>query len=95
MAPTKTKSLFTNIENELDTIAPIVDENFSKQDRKLLIDSLVDPLFVISNANSMLKTKLEKFVDDDTRQNFYMIDRAQEKLVTSINQLRYGKNTKT
>ena len=66
----------------------------SDKERKLLIDSLVDPVFVISNANSLLKEKLEKFVDSETRNNFYMIDRAQKKLIDSINQLRYSTNPK-
>ena len=63
-------------------------ENISNKEKKLLIDSLVDPAFVIANANSMLKQKLEAFVDSKTRENFYMIDRAQKKLVDTINQLR-------
>ena len=67
-------------------------EKLSPKERKLLIDSLVDPIFVISNANFILKTKLEKFLDEETRENFYMIERAQKKLVYSIDQLRYGKD---
>ena len=64
----------------------------SQKEKKSLVDSLVDPIFVINNANSVLKKKLEKFVDSETRQNFYMIDRAQKKLIDSINQLRYNNN---
>ena len=68
-------------------------EKLSPKEKKLLIDSLVDPIFVISNANFILKTKLEKFLDEETRENFYIIDRAQKKLVCSIDQLRYGKDS--
>ena len=68
-------------------------EKLSTKEKKLLIDSLVDPVFVISNANFILKTKLEKFLDEETRENFYIIERAQKKLVYSIDQLRYAKDS--
>lgn len=68
-------------------------EKLSTKEKKLLIDSLVDPIFVISNANFILKNKLEKFLDAETRENFYMIERAHKKLVYSIDQLRYGKDS--
>lgn len=59
----------------------------SKNEKKL-VDSLVDPTFVIVNANQILKKKLEKFLDVETRENLYMIDRSSKKLIASINQLR-------
>lgn len=59
----------------------------SKNEKKL-VDSLVDPTFVIVNANQILKKKLEKFLDAETRENLYMIDRSSKKLIESINQLR-------
>ena len=68
-------------------------DKLTENERKILIDSLVDPIFVISNANSSLKGKLEKYVDQETRENFYMIERSQKKLLDSINQLRTSWNS--
>ena len=62
-------------------------QKLSKNEKKL-VDSLVDPTFVIANANQILKKKLEKFLDAETRENLYMIDRSSKKLIESINQLR-------
>ena len=56
----------------------------TKQEKKQLIDSLVDPIFVIMNANNHLKEKLEYFLDEDTRERFYMIDRAQKRISNTI-----------
>ena len=63
-------------------------QNLTQEEIKSLVDSLIDPVFVITNANQILKDKLEIFVDDKTRENFYMIDRAQKKLLDTINALR-------
>ena len=65
-----------------------ITQNLTPEEIKSLVDSLVDPIFVISNANQMLKKKLEVFVDDKTRENFYMIDRAEKKLLNTLNALR-------
>lgn len=64
----------------------------SKKECKFLIDNLVDPICIISNANYSLKKKLIKFVNNETRENFYMIERAQQQLINSINQLRSNSN---
>ena len=66
-------------------------KNLSKNEKKL-VDSLVDPTFVILNANQILKKKLEKFLDAETRENLYMIDRSSKKLIESINELRNNTN---
>ena len=66
-------------------------KNLSKNEKKL-VDSLVDPTFVILNANQILKKKLEKFLDAETRENLYMIDRSSKKLIESINKLRNNTN---
>ncbi len=62
--------------------------SISKEEKKALIDSLVDPVFVISNANEMLRVKLEKFVDGNTKEYMYMIERAQKKITQTINILK-------
>ena len=84
---------FQNFAKAKNFQIPLSDEELSLIERKSLIDSLVDPAFVIANANLLLLKKLEKFVDAETRENFYMIDRAQKKLIKSINQLRYDPNS--
>ena len=58
------------------------------KEKKQLVDSLVDPIFVISNANNFLKQELEKFVSDETKEYFHMIDRAQKRIMSSVDQLR-------
>ena len=90
MTPKKSNiySLSMNLDREKNILIPIAEEKLSAVERKSLIDSLIDPIFVISNANSMLIKKLEKFVDSETRENFYMIERSQKKLTALINQLR-------
>ena len=80
----KSKLLFTDSANNQDCFH----SSFLSCEQKMLVDGLVDPTFVISNANSILMKKLERFVDEETRKNFYMIIRAQEKLIDSINKLR-------
>ena len=77
--------------SEQDTFS--IPTELSNKERKFLIDSLVDPTFVILNANYVLKKKLEKFLDEATRENFYMIERSSQKLIDSINQLRNTLNS--
>ena len=86
-------SLFMDFDKVGNLKIPLSEERLSIIERKILIDGLVDPVFVIANANLLLMKKLEKFVDAETRENFYMIDRAQKKLMKSINQLRYNPNS--
>lgn len=60
--------------------------------RSDLINELVDPICVISNANEILITRLGKFVDDDTRTYFEMITRAVSKTKMLVNELRNEKS---
>ena len=60
----------------------------STKEKKKLIDSLVDPIFVIMNANNHLQSKLEYFLDEETRERFYMIDRAQRRIANTILELK-------
>ena len=53
-----------------------------------LVRELVDPICVISNANEILSRRMGKFVDDETRSYFEMIDRAITKTKTLIEELR-------
>lgn len=61
------------------------------QRRSDLINELVDPICVISNANEILTTRLGKFVDDDTRAYFEMITRAVTKTKMLVDELRNEK----
>ena len=63
-------------------------DKLSYEDKKTLVDSLIDPIFVVSNANEFLKKKLEIFVDEETREHFYMIERSQKRIKETIDQLR-------
>lgn len=56
-----------------------------------LINELVDPICVISNANEILSKRLSKFVDDETRTYFEMISRAATKTKVLIDELRNEK----
>lgn len=56
--------------------------------KKDLVNDLVDPICIISNANEILASKLGKFVDDDTRAYFEMISRATTKTKTLVEELR-------
>ncbi|MEW6043690.1 MAG: hypothetical protein AB1608_05460 [Thermoproteota archaeon] len=56
-----------------------------------LINDLVDPLCVISNANEILSKRLSKYVDDETRAYFEMISRAATKTKALIDELRNDK----
>lgn len=77
-----------SLQNVPQSIPKSITQNLTQNEIKSLVDSLIDPVFVIVNANQMLKDKLEIFVDSKTRENFYMIDRAQKKLEDTINVLR-------
>jgi light-regulated signal transduction histidine kinase (bacteriophytochrome) len=59
--------------------------------RTNLINELVDPICVISNANEILSKRLNKFVDDETKAYFEMISRAATKTKTLIDELRNEK----
>lgn len=53
-----------------------------------LVNELVDPICVISNANEILSRKLGKFVDSETRSYFDMILRAVTKTKTLVEEMR-------
>lgn len=56
--------------------------------RSELINELVDPICIISNANEILSKRLNKFVDDETRSYFDMIARSITKTKTLVEELR-------
>ena len=56
--------------------------------RSDLVIELVDPVCVISNANEILSKKLGKFVDDETRSYFEMVQRAVTKTRTLVEELK-------
>jgi len=59
------------------------------QKRKIdLVNELVDPICVISNANEILSKRLGKFLDKETREYFEMITRAATKTKTLVEELR-------
>jgi hypothetical protein len=69
------------------------DANSARRDlydkrRTDLVNDLVDPICVISNANEILSKKLGKFVDDETRSYFDMIQRSVTKTKTLVEELR-------
>jgi light-regulated signal transduction histidine kinase (bacteriophytochrome) len=53
-----------------------------------LVNELVNPICIISNANEILSSRLGKFVDDDTRTYFDMVSRAITKTKTLVEELR-------
>ncbi|RDJ30897.1 MAG: hypothetical protein DWQ18_05235 [Crenarchaeota archaeon] len=67
--------------------------NFT-QEQKYLIDTLVDPIHVISNSNELLKQKILPFVDAPTKEYFYMIERAQNRLLETLEKIRDNSNPK-
>ncbi|MEO9310276.1 MAG: hypothetical protein ABI337_08295 [Nitrososphaera sp.] len=69
--------------------ANLVGQEMNK--RSDLINELVDPICVISNANELLTKRLGKFVDDETRKYFEMISRAATKTKVLIDELRSEK----
>jgi hypothetical protein len=56
--------------------------------RSELINDLVDPICIISNANEILSRRLNKFVDDETRAYFEMIARSITKTKSLVEELR-------
>lgn len=54
-----------------------------------LVNDLVDPICVISNANEILSKRLGKFVDDETRSYFEMIAKAASKIEVLVDELRH------
>jgi light-regulated signal transduction histidine kinase (bacteriophytochrome) len=56
-----------------------------------LVSDLVDPICVISNANELLSKRLGKFVDDETRSYFEMIEKATSKTKMLVDELRKEK----
>ena len=67
--------------------------NFTPE-QKFLIDALVDPIHVISNSNELLKQKILPFVDVPTKEYFYMIERAQNRLLETLEKIRENSNPK-
>jgi light-regulated signal transduction histidine kinase (bacteriophytochrome) len=53
-----------------------------------LVNDLVDPICVISNANEILSRRLGKFLDEETRSYFEMITKAATKTKTLVEDLR-------
>lgn len=53
-----------------------------------IVNELVDPICVISNANEILSAKLGKFVDVETKAYFEMISRATTKTKALVEELR-------
>ncbi len=56
-----------------------------------LVSDLVDPVCVISNANEILSKRLGKFVDDETRSYFEMIEKSTSKIKILVDELRHEK----
>lgn len=67
--------------------------NFTLE-QKFLIDTLVDPIHVISNSNEILKQKILPFVDAPTKEYFYMIERAQNRILETLEKIRNNSNPK-
>jgi hypothetical protein len=60
------------------------------QQRKTdLVNELVDPICVISNANDILSNRLRQFVDDETKSYFEMIARSATKTKALVEELRH------
>ena len=62
--------------------------NLYKKRKTDLVNDLVDPICVISNANEILSKRLGKFLDKETRAYFEMITRAATKTKTLVEELR-------
>ena len=69
---------------EMETASKILHQK-RKED---IVNELVDPICVISNANEILSAKLGKFVDVETKAYFEMIARATTKTKTLVEELR-------
>jgi light-regulated signal transduction histidine kinase (bacteriophytochrome) len=72
-----------------DSACP-TNELYDKRCNDLVID-LVDPICVISNANEILSKRLSRFVDEETRSYFAMIEKATSKTKMIIDELRNEK----
>jgi len=77
-----------------------LDSNSASRDlynkrRTDIIRELVDPICVISNANEILSRRMGKFVDDETRSYFEMIDRAIIKTKMLVEELRNENDQET
>lgn len=57
-----------------------------------LVNDLVDPICIISNANEILSSRLCRFVDKETKVYFEMIRRATLKSKTIVEELRNENN---
>ncbi len=53
-----------------------------------LVNDLVDPICVISNANEILSKRLGKFLDEETKAYFEMIAQAATKTKTLVEEIR-------
>ena len=53
-----------------------------------LVNDLVDPICIISNANEILSKKLGRFLDEETRSYFDMIARAATKTKALVEEMR-------
>ena len=53
-----------------------------------LVNDLVDPICIISNANEILSKKLGRFLDEETRSYFDMITRAATKTKALVEEMR-------
>lgn len=77
-----------------------LDSNSASRDlynkrRTDIVNELVDPICVISNANEILSRRMGKFVDDETRSYFEMIDRAIMKTKMLVEELRNENDQET
>lgn len=62
--------------------------NLYQKRKTALVNDLVDPICVISNANEILSRRLGMFLDEETRAYFEMIARAATKTKTLVEELR-------
>jgi len=76
-------------EQKLDAVCPT--NELHDRRRGDLVSDLVDPICVISNANEILSKRLGKFVDDETRSYFEMIEKATSKTKMLVDELRNEK----
>ena len=74
--------------NETETASKVLHQK-RKED---IVNELVDPICVISNANEILFAKLGKFLDTETKTYFEMITRATTKTKTLVEELRQETN---
>lgn len=87
----KFNQIQTMDDNSKKSLSP--NPNFTYE-QKFLIDTMVDPIHVISNSNELLKQKILPFVDTSTREYFHMIERAQNRLLETLEKIRDNSNPK-